>query len=471
MYNLLWKLTNRFNSALSEVSFYKEKEYRHFINTLDDRKIISNNNIKYTTNPIPLNLSRRNIEIVGPAIDRKLFINALNSGADVFLADLEDSAIITDDSAFTNLEDYTFNRLTHTVNNKIYEVKNSNTILMVRPRGLHLHYIRGENASPPLYDIVNFLSRCGHELLKQNKPIAIYLPKIETVYEAILWNKIISTCEYELGLPSNIVKVSILAETFPGILNLNEIVSIFKDRIVAINCGRWDYLFSYLKYYKDSTSNKKILPSKERLTMDLAPLVEYQKLIIDIAHRNEILAIGGMSSFLPIKQTKENAKSENDKAMQEIIKDKQAEIDLGFDGTWVAHPTLVPVVRSLHFKNNLLKQYKDHIFRFSNFEFNFDHPITKIDFDKNLKVFAQYLTAYFAGKAAVEINNKMEDLATMELTRMQLWSWYQQQKYTWFDKDLYEECCQYSHDYKVVDAMYNSISVESPADFFLLDDI
>lgn len=380
--------------------------------------------------PIPEALTDRRVEITGP-VDRKMMINALNSGAKVFMADFEDAtapSFANIIEGHVNMLDYRDGTLAYDdpKTGKSYAVGDNPAVLIVRPRGLHLMeenlFADGRAVSAALFDLGLNLFHCGKALLEKGVGPFFYLPKIQGHRAARFWENVISHSEKALGLPNGSVKVTVLIETLPAAFAMDEIIYELRERIVGLNCGRWDYIFSYIKCLREHADY--VLPDRAQVTMDRDFLSAYSQLLVQTCHRRGIHAMGGMAAQIPVK----NDEDANTAAFDKVRADKLREVQAGHDGTWVAHPDLVPVAMDVfdaHMstpnqigapleaqeitEEMLLKPHQG--------------KITEAGVRSNLSVAISYLAAWISGRGAVPINNLMEDAATAEIARMQLWQW------------------------------------------------
>ncbi len=386
--------------------------------------------VNYTVTLIPRDLRDRRVEITGPAGDRKMVINALNSGASVYMADFEDSLSPTWEQVVQgqiNLRDAVDGTIKfQSPEGKEYALNEKTATLIVRPRGLHLtedHVtINGEPVSASLFDLCLYLFHNGRKLREKTSNAYFYIPKMESAMEARFWNRVVARAEEYMVFPKESIKVTALIETLPAAFEIDEILYAMKDHIVGLNCGRWDYIFSYIK--KLRAHPQFVLPDRSEVTMDKAFLAAYVNALIKICHKRGAYAIGGMSAFIPVK----GDEKANAAAFEKVRADKEREVKLGHDGTWVAHPGLVPLAKEVFETgmkgNNQLSVKRD------------DVTITKEDLLRvpegrvtengvkaNISVGLQYLEAWLGGRGAVPINNLMEDAATAEIARAQLWQW------------------------------------------------
>lgn len=380
--------------------------------------------------PIPADLQDRRVEITGP-VERKMIINALNSGAKVFMADFEDSLTPTWEGVMdgqVNLYDATRRTLSFTSSEgKNYTLNDKTAVLIVRPRGWHLDekHMRYANAPIPgaLVDFGLYFFHNAKELLARGTGPYFYLPKLESYKEAELWRDIFNFAEDATGLKRGSIKATVLIETILATFEMDEILYTLKDYCVGLNCGRWDYIFSFIK--KFNARGDVVLPERAQVTMTTHFLRTYSLLLIKTCHRRGAFAMGGMSAFIPVK----NDEAANEKAFAAVRADKEREAGDGHDGTWVAHPGLVPVAMEvfnnhLAGKQNQLDRLRDDVTVSA--EDLVTVPggtITEAGLRGNISVSLQYLASWMAGNGCVPINNLMEDAATAEIARSQLWQW------------------------------------------------
>jgi malate synthase len=381
--------------------------------------------------PIPAPLLRRQVEITGP-VDAKMIINALNSGADVFMADFEDSNAPTWKNCVEGqlaLRAAVRGELRHTdpITQKQYALAEKTAILMARPRGLHLperHILVDGRAAPGLFvDAAAYLFHNARALLDQGKVPALYIPKLERREEAALVDDVLGAIEAAIGVPAGSVKVTALIETLPAAFEMHEILHAMRTRIVGLNCGRWDYIFSCIKRRREDKSF--LSPDRSQMTMDKGFLRAYSQLLIQTCHRRGAFAMGGMSAFIPVKSDA----AKNEAALARVRADKEREARDGHDGTWVAHPGLVAVAREVFAarlldKDNQLDVARDDVV--ASRAALLETPAgerTDAGLRHNLRVGVTYLAAWLDGNGCVPIDNLMEDAATAEIARAQIWQW------------------------------------------------
>ena len=382
----------------------------------------------WRTASIPADLQDRRVEITGP-VDRKMIINALNSGANVFMADLEDANSPTWRNVIdgqVNLRDAV--RRTISFSNpdgKSYKLNNTSVTLFVRPRGWHLvekHVLAdGQPMSASLFDFGLYFLHNAEALISAGTGPYFYLPKMESHLEARLWNDVFVFAQDYLRIPQGTIRATVLIETIPGAFEMDEILFELKDHSAGLNCGRWDYIFSFIK--KFSFRPDWILPDRSLVTMDRHFLKSYVELLISTCHRRGIHAMGGMAAQIPIK----NDPEANDRATEKIRKDKQREVDAGHDGTWVAHPGSIGVAKEVFDKgmpqpNQIARQSQVSISQADLLKVP-EGDITHAGVELNIDVGIHYLEAWLRGYGAVPIYNLMEDAATAEISRAQLWQW------------------------------------------------
>jgi len=383
----------------------------------------------WTVAPIPKDLLDRRVEITGPT-DRKMIINALNSGAKVFMADCEDSLSPTWDNVVTgqlNLYDAVRRSIELVADTgKVYRLNRETAVLIVRPRGWHLtekHITqKGQPIPGAFVDFGLYLFHNAKELLARGTGPYFYLPKTESHLEARLWAEVFDFSEKRLGLPHGTIKVTVLIETILAAFEMDEILYELKDYIAGLNCGRWDYIFSFIK--KFARRPDFLLPDRHVVTMTTHFLRSYSLLCIKTCHRRGAFAMGGMAPQIPIK----NDPKANEIALGKVRADKEREATDGHDGTWVAHPGLVPIAREIFDRvmqspNQVHKLRKDVNVTASDLLKIPDGAITDAGFRNNVSVSLQYMAAWLAGNGCVPINNLMEDAATAEISRAQIWQW------------------------------------------------
>ena len=379
---------------------------------------------------LPQILQDRRVEITGP-VDRKMMINALNSGAKVFMADFEDASAPRFDLMIAgqiNMIDYRDGCLSFEDNarGKSYALQDDHALMMIRPRGLHLVeqnlHINGEPISAALFDFGLHLFHNGIALHKAGRGPFYYLPKLENHREARLWNDIFNWCQDRLELPRGTIKATVLIETLRAAFEMDEIIWELRDHIAGLNCGRWDYIFSYIKATRAHPEYS--LPERGQVTMDKAFLATYAARLVKVCHRRGIHAMGGMAAQIPTK----GDDAANQIAFDKVRADKMREVTMGHDGTWVAHPDLIPVAQEVFDTHmpmaNQIRTPRQY-YRIQEQELLTPHKgqITEAGLRSNISVALEYLAQWLNGRGAVPINNLMEDAATAEISRAQLWHW------------------------------------------------
>jgi malate synthase len=378
---------------------------------------------------IPQDLRRRHVEITGP-VDRKMIINALNSGADAFMADFEDSNSPTWDNCISgqaNLIDAVRGTIGFTSpEGKAYRLNEKTATLIVRPRGWHLDekniLIDGQPISASLFDFGLFFFHNAQVLLDKGSGPYFYLPKMESHLEARLWNDVFNFAQDRLGLPRGSIRATVLIETILAAFEMDEILYELKDHSAGLNCGRWDYIFSLIK--KFSKNRRFVLSDRGLVTMTTPFMRAYSLLAIQTCHRRGIHAMGGMAAQIPIK----NDAAANEAALKKVRDDKRREACDGHDGTWVAHPGLVPIARQefarLHADFQIERLREDVQVAAAQLLNVPENPqVSEQGIRTNINVGIQYLESWLRGLGCVPINNLMEDAATAEISRTQLWQW------------------------------------------------
>ena len=380
--------------------------------------------------PIPNDLLDRRVEITGPT-SRKMVINALNSGASVFMADFEDALSPTWPNVIEgqiNLMDYWLGQIDFTEEDtgKRYAIGPTPAILMVRPRGWHLSEnhisVDGDKAAGAFVDFGLYFFHNAQAMLDRGTGPYFYLPKTESHLEARLWNEVFLFAQERLGIPAGTIKATVLIETLPAVFEMNEILYELREHIAGLNCGRWDYIFSYIKTLR--AKPEYVLPDRGQVVMSKAFLKAYAELLIQTCHRHGAFAMGGMAAFIPNRRDPEVT----EKALAAVREDKLREVQYGHDGTWVAHPDLVPTaleVFNQHMpqKNQLDKLRED--VAVGEKELLQPHEGTRSEegLRVNIRVGVQYIEAWLRGNGAVPLYNMMEDAATAEISRTQVWQW------------------------------------------------
>ena len=386
----------------------------------------------WTVPPAPADLTDRRVEITGPT-ERKMTINALNSGAKVWLADLEDAntphwANVV--GGQQNLYDAIRRTITLETPAKTYALQGGPypTIVM-RPRGWHLDErhlpVDGEPAVGALVDFGLYFFHNAKELLERGSGPYFYLPKMESHREAALWYEVFTHAQETLGIPVGTIRATVLIETIPAAFEMDEIIYALRPHMSGLNAGRWDYLFSIIKYFRDNPAM--VLPDRAAVTMTAPFMRAYTELLVSTCHRRGAFAMGGMAAFIPSRRDP----AVNEVALAKVREDKEREAADGFDGSWVAHPDLVEVCREifdrvLGDKPNQLAKVRDDVSvdpaRLLDVAAT-PGAVTEAGLRSNISVGLQYLEAWLRGNGAVGINNLMEDAATAEISRSQIWQW------------------------------------------------
>jgi malate synthase len=400
-------------------------------NFLAERKSVRD--AEWTVAPLPGDILDRRVEITGP-VDRKMIINALNSGAKVFMADFEDSNTPTWNNLIEgqiNLRDAIRRTITFSdpSTGKQYKLNDKTAVLFIRARGWHLEerhvIVDGEPMSGSIFDFGLYLFHNAKELLARGSGPYFYLPKMESHLEARLWNDIFVRAQQKLGLPQRTIKATVLIETILASFEMDEILYELREHSAGLNCGRWDYIFSFIKKFANDSHS--VLPDRGQVTMTTHFMRSYSKLAIKTCHRRNVHAIGGMSAYIPVKSDP----VANDKAIAQVLADKEREAGDGHDGTWVAHPGLVPVAlevfdRLMPQPNQISKQLPDFNATADDLLKIPDGQITDAGLKQNVAVGLGYLEAWLRGIGCVPLFNLMEDAATAEISRAQLWQWIRQ---------------------------------------------
>jgi malate synthase len=395
---------------------------------LDETADIRNSD--WTISPLPKDLLDRRVEITGPT-ERKMVINALNSGAKVFMADCEDATSPTWENVIEgqiNLRDAVNRTISFAnPNGKKYELKEKTAVLMVRPRGLHLEekhlLLGGRPISGSFLDFGLYFFHNAQKLIDQGTGPYFYLPKLESHLEARLWNDVFILAQETLKIPIGTIKATVLLETIMAAFEMDEILFELKEHSAGLNCGRWDYIFSYLKKLREHQDV--ILPDRSQVTMTSPFMRAYSLLTIKTCHRRNAPAIGGMAAQIPVR---DNPKA-NEEAFNKVKADKEREARDGHDGTWVAHPGLVPVAMEV-FNQEMIESNQIQSKRLEDFKVTVEQllevpsgTITETGVRMNINVGIQYVASWLSGRGAAPINHLMEDAATAEISRAQLWQW------------------------------------------------
>lgn len=383
----------------------------------------------WTVAPIPADLQDRRVEITGP-VERKMVINALNSGAKMFMADFEDSHAPTWDATIQgqiNLRDAIESTITFSgPEGKSYKLNDKVATLLVRPRGWHLNekhvLIDGKPISGGIFDFGLYLFHNAKRLLAKGSGPYFYLPKLESHLEARLWNDIFVLAQQELGIPNGTIRATVLIETILATFEMDEILYELRDHSSGLNCGRWDYIFSAIKKFHNIPEY--ILPDRAQVTMTTHFMRSYSLLLIQTCHKRNIHAMGGMAAQIPIK----NDPQANEEALARVRADKYREATDGHDGTWVAHPGLVAIAREEFDKvmktpNQIYRKREDVHVTAADLIAIPEGTITETGLRNNISVSLQYMESWLRGNGCVPIFNLMEDAATTEIARSQIWQW------------------------------------------------
>ena len=383
----------------------------------------------WKTAPIPDDLLDRRVEITGP-VDRKMIINALNSGVKVFMADFEDSNSPTWDNIINgqiNLRDAVKGTISFTnPNGKHYQLNDETATLMVRPRGWHLNeknvMVGSELISASIFDFALYFFHNVNALIASGTGPYFYLPKLESHLEARLWNDVFNTAQDELGIPRGTIKATVLIETILAAFEMDEILYELREHSAGLNCGRWDYIFSFIKKFRNQPDF--VLPDRSEITMDRHFLRSYVNLLVQTCHKRNAHAMGGMAAQIPIKDDP----IANEEALGKVQDDKEREARAGHDGTWIAHPGLAPIAmdafnsvmpgsNQIHNMRNEVRVTADDLLVVPSGD------ITESGIRTNIRVGIQYIEAWLRGNGCVPLYHLMEDAATAEISRAQLWQW------------------------------------------------
>ncbi len=386
----------------------------------------------WTVAPAPEDMRQRWVEITGP-IERKMTINALNSGADGFMADFEDANAPTWRNmveGHINLRDAIDGTITYDGSDgRHYELGERPATLLVRPRGWHLPerhvVVDGEPVAGALFDFGLYVFHCARRLIRNRSGPYFYLPKLESHLEARLWNDVFSFAQDALEIPRGTIKATVLIETLPAAFEMDEILYELRDHSAGLNAGRWDYIFSAIKCFPDRP--EMVLPDRGAVTMTVPFMRAYTELLAAVCHRRGAHAMGGMAALIPSRRDE----AANEKALQGVRADKEREVGQGYDGTWVAHPDLVAVAREVFetgldgAPNQLERQRPDVSVSAADLLNLAATPgqVTEAGLRTNVSVGFQYVSFWLAGRGAAAINSLMEDAATAEISRSQIWQW------------------------------------------------
>jgi malate synthase len=384
----------------------------------------------WTVAPLPKDLLDRRVEITGP-VDRKMVINALNCGASVYMADFEDASTPSWDNLIEgqlNLIDAVRRAITFDdpASRKHYALNPKTATLLVRPRGWHLPeahvLVDGTPMSGALFDFGLFFFHNARELVRRGSGPYFYLPKLESHLEARLWNDVFVHAQTALGLPKGTIKATVLIETIMAAFEMDEIIFELKEHMGGLNCGRWDYIYSFIKKFAEDA--KAVLPDRAQITMTTHFLQSYVRLLIKTCHRRNVHAMGGMAAQIPIK----NDPAANDAAMAKVRADKEREASEGHDGTWVAHPGLVGLAKEVFDKampeaNQIARKRQDVHIAAADLLKVPSGAITEAGLRSNINVGLGYVESWLRGIGCVPLHNLMEDAATAEISRSQVWQW------------------------------------------------
>ncbi|KAJ7594510.1 malate synthase [Mycena floridula] len=379
--------------------------------------------------PPPPGLEDRRVEITGPT-DRKMVINALNSGAKTFMADFEDSSAPTFANMINgqvNLRDAIKRQIDFESGGKSYKLVEKPAALIVRPRGWHLDESRVTVNNVPIsgsiFDFALYFYHNAHELIKRGSGPYFYLPKMEHYLEARLWNDVFLFAQSYMKIPHNTIRATVLIETLPAAFQMEEILYELRNHSSGLNCGRWDYIFSFIK--KRRADRSAVLPDRKDVTMTVGFMDSYVRLLIQTCHRRKVAAMGGMSAQIPIK---DDPKA-NDIAMAKVRADKLREVTAGHDGTWIAHPLINKIALDI-FNEHMLGPNQYHIRReevkvtaADLLNSKVPGKITEEGIRENVSTALAYTAAWIGGNGCIPLNYLMEDAATAEITRVQLWQW------------------------------------------------
>jgi malate synthase len=387
-------------------------------------------NSDWVCKPLPQDLLDRRVEITGP-VERKMIINALNSGAKTFMADFEDSNAPTIDNILggqQNLLDANNRTISfyNAAKDKTYQLKEEVAVLLVRPRGLHLNerhlLVDGAVMSGSLVDFGLYFFHNIKPLMERGSATYFYLPKLEHYLEARWWNEVFVFAQDYLNVPQDTIKATVLIETITASFQLDEIIYELKDHMAGLNCGRWDYIFSYIKRFRNHQNF--LVPNRDQVTMSSPFMKAYSQRVVQRCHKRGVHAMGGMAAQIPVK----NDEAANQAAFAKVVKDKEQEVKNGHDGTWVAHPGLVKVAMDVFNEHMPNANQIDNLREDLNIteEQLVEMPkgtITQDGIRKNINVGILYIESWLAGNGAAALYNLMEDAATAEISRTQVWQW------------------------------------------------
>ncbi len=389
----------------------------------------------WTCASIPEELRDRRVEITGPT-DRKMVINALNSGAKMFMADFEDANSPTWHNMIegqVNLRDAVRRTIGfRSPEGKEYQLKDNTAVLIVRPRGWHLlekhMLVDGKPMAGGLFDFGLYFFHNARELIERGSGPYFYLPKMESHLEARIWNDAFNVAQDELGIPRGTIRATALIETIPAAFEMDEILYELRDHSAGLNCGRWDYIFSCIKKFRNRPDF--VLADRALVTMTTHFMHSYSLLCIQTCHRRNTFAMGGMAAWIPVKDDP----AKNEAAFAQVRADKEREANNGHDGTWVAHPGMVQLANEafdavMKEPNQIARKREDvNVTARDLLDFAPHEPITEAGLRQNVSVGVQYLEAWLRGRGAVPLFNLMEDAATAEISRAQVWQWIRSQR-------------------------------------------
>jgi len=469
---------NRIETLLKErISIQEKIDNGFFPDFLNQTKTIRNDTT-WNVGKIPTSLVNRTVEITGP-VDRKIIINALNSGANCFMADFEDSSSPSFNNMLNgqiNLRDAINGDITYNnkLKNKTYKLNEKTATLLVRPRGLHSLeknvsvdnvFMRASLFDFGLYFITNY-----NKLLEKDVAPYFYLPKLENHNEAKLWNDIFTFSENYVKIPIGTIKTTVLIEHICAVFEMDEILFSLKNHIVALNTGRWDYIFSFIKKFRYNPNF--ILGNRNQITMKVHFMKSYVKLLVQTCHKRGAYAIGGMAAHIPTKNEEINKIN-----LEKVYQDKLQEAKQGMDGTWIAHPALLkPAIKAFSkYKKGYNQLYVNPTYIITS-EDLLKVPkgiITEDGVRTNIVTCLKYLDSWINGIGCVAINNKMEDAATAEISRIQLWQWrYHKVKINnilidenYINKIILEDKTSYEHDFKIKNLLKRMLFTNIPDEF------
>jgi malate synthase len=425
------KLERRFGGTRRKLLAARDERQAHLDRGQLPRFLLETEDVRrgqWKVPPPPPDLTDRRVEITGP-VERKMVINALNSGANCFMADFEDSLTPTWSNLIdgqNNLIDAVAGTITHSEGGKSYKLNDRIATLIIRPRGWHLEeahvLVDGQPMSGSLFDFGLYLFHNAAPLRGKGSGPYFYLPKMESHLEAKLWADVFREAEETLDLPHGTIRATVLIETILAAYEMDEILYQLRDYASGLNCGRWDYIFSFIKKFRNRPDF--VLPDRNAVTMTVPFLRAYSLLLIKTCHRRGAHAMGGMAAFIPIKSDPEA----NEAAIERVRADKLREARDGHDGTWVAHPGLVPIAKAVFDEhmpgpNQLDKMREDVSVTAADLIAVPEGPITEEGLRNNVRVGIQYIEAWLGGLGCVPLYNLMEDAATAEICRSQVWQW------------------------------------------------